>query len=338
MDILPLDNVFWMAIALIFFVTLFGALARRLKRDRCLLLFHSHHVTLFCEGKQPVHGDLHVTSKGVELVFNPLLGKNTGRWRRSMMIYDQELSGCAMFSRIEHGLTDAEKRDRRQQTTRLVNPPLLQRTGRQFTNFVNIVRDAIIQSVGLFLGRMGNRPGGIGTLAREQSSKLTEFGGNVLGLFNNAYEPLLERHLGQLVILTVRTREKPEPVEVEFYGYLADYNERFIALLNPNQQLTEVFAGEIAAPHEFVGGRVERNGGGQTTFLCLGADALLLEEVHVSGKTLVTGVVLLKGQQFVVASEVGDAVRARVQRASAVDLLCPRTCAQVRYSGQQSKE
>lgn len=68
MDILPLDNVFWMAIALFFFVTLFGALARRLKRDRRLLLFHTHHVTLFCDGKQPVQGDLHVTSRGVELV------------------------------------------------------------------------------------------------------------------------------------------------------------------------------------------------------------------------------------------------------------------------------
>lgn len=336
MNDLKIDNLFWMAIGLIFFVTLFGGLVRRLKRDRCLLLFHTHHVTFLADGKNAVAGDMNATSRGIELGFDQFDTVTTGRVRTGMLVYDQELSGCVVLCRTEHGLTDAEKTRRRRQLLRLVNPHLLQRSGRQLINFINIVRDAIIQSVGLFLGKIGGRPGGLQTLAREQSSRLTEFSGNVLGLFNNAYEPLLERHIGKPVVLTVRTREKPEIMEVDFYGYLGDYNERFIILLNPDQLLTKIFEGEIVATIEVPGGKVERTED-KATFVCKGAEAWILEEVRVDNRAVARGVSLLKGGFHTIECRGEETLFARISSASAVDLLCPRTCAQVRYVASVSR-
>lgn len=330
MKSLQIDSYFWMAVGLIFFVTLFGALARRLKRDRCLLLFNRHHVTLATEGKDAVTGVLNVTSRGVEVMFDGTPGQTTDRWRKGLLIYDQELAGCVTLCRIETGLTEAERPRRGRQIARLVDPDFLQRADRQLINFVNIVRDAIIQSIGLFLGKLGGGSGGLQTLAREQSSRLTELSGNVLGLFNNAYEPLLERHIGRLVVLTVRVQEKPEPMETDFYGYLADYNERFIVLLNPEQLLTDVLNGEVKVTGEVAGGKIERTPS-RVTFACSGSEALILEEVRVGDRVVAGGVALLKGQRFSVPCVLDQPVYARVKRTASVDLLCPRTCAQVRY-------
>lgn len=325
------DSVFWLAIGLIFFATLFGALARRLKKDGCLKIFHSHHVTCLLEGKEAITGDLTVTSRGIEIAFSERKNQQSGSRRTGMLVYENEFTVCTALCRCEEGLTEAEKRRRQRQVRRLVDPDSFHRFLRYITNGINVVRDAIIQSMGLFLGRFGARPGSLQTVAREQSTRLTELSGNVLGLFANAYEPLLERHIGHEVVLALRVREKPEVVEECFFGYLADYNERFIVLLNPGQAPSAQWDVEVDATLELAGCTLHR-GEASLNIICTGSEPVVVRTVYRNGNPVVTGVVLLKFQSLTVLLVQEDRIRVCLERTPHVDLICPRSKAQVRFT------
>ena len=68
-------------------------------------------------------------------------------------------------------------------------------------NFLNVIRDAVINALGLVIGRFAGA--GMTGALKTQSGRISEVGGTLLGMMANAYEPLLERHIGKPVILEV---------------------------------------------------------------------------------------------------------------------------------------
>src|SRR5262245_37564818 len=66
---LQIDRVFWIAVALVFVVTIIGAWVRRRRHDRTLRLFEGTPVTLLTATGEAVHGRLQVESQGIEIVY-----------------------------------------------------------------------------------------------------------------------------------------------------------------------------------------------------------------------------------------------------------------------------
>src|SRR5690606_27692218 len=119
-----------------------------------------------------------------------------------------------------------------------IAPSVLRRSGRWLSNVLNIFRDAILNTLALFLGRLTGK-GSIVAAAKTQSQSITQLSGSILGAASNAYEPLLERHLGRPVVLEINLPESFGARRVEFAGYLVEYNAHFVAVFAKSQEPEE---------------------------------------------------------------------------------------------------
>ncbi len=135
------------------------------------------------------------------------------------------------------------------------NPGSLRRLWRAIRNFINTLRDAFNAAIGAAVNQWQCASPG-GAMLASQSGAVTQIGQTLLGRLANAYEPLLEQYIGQPVILDVADPLDPNNCVVEYTGYLADYTQQFIAVLNVEHesademviQLPAVESGEMLPP------------------------------------------------------------------------------------------
>ena len=189
---------------------------------------HDHHVTYLAPDAPAVWGDMFVFSQGVQIVFDSPFVNSRNLSKSGFLIYEDEILKAVAICRTVLGLTEQELGEREKQIARSVHPNLWRRIGRSMSNLLNVVRDAIVNTLGLLVGRLGGR-GQLGAAAKTQTGKISEVGSTLLGVIANAYEPLLERHIGKPVILEILYPAGSPRPSGEFEGYLADYNEKFIA-------------------------------------------------------------------------------------------------------------
>ena len=326
---LNLDQIFWFTVGLVFVLTLVSALIRRWKKDKCLKLFQDDHVTYLAEGQPALWGDLRVTSQGLEILFDSPYVTGRQLTKTSGLIYADELPQMVALVRTMHGLTPAEQAKHKRQLARSVNPGFGRRTGRRLINLINMVRDAIIQSFKLLVGRLSGK-GSLAAAAKGQQARVTEVGTALLTLTENAYEPLLERYIGKPVILRVVTPGEGPP-SAEFPGYLVDYNERYVALFNPEHTPEEQIDIQAEASTEFAGGRLELKPK-HVKVVCTGEDALVLRALSMGEDRVDLGIALLPGQSFEIKRPSAGPVRLAAERTRKLDLICPRARARVHYA------
>ncbi len=332
---LGLDDLFWATIALIFLVTLAGALIRRVRRDECLRLFHDSHVTVLLPGRPALWGDLFVHSQGAHVVFDSPAGGPGLLAKSGALVYAEELAQTVAVCRTRFGLTDDELAAREKQLRRRVAPPLWRRAVRAAGNLVNLVRDAIVNTLGLLVGRItGKSP--VAAAVKAQSGRLSELGGSLVDVVANAYEPLLERLIGKPVVLELRLPDgAPVPV-MEFGGYLAEYNERFVAILNPEQELGEVFELASTESVEDRGCRLEA-GPDTVTVACTGDRAVVVRRIQAGEAEIDVGAVLLPGHRLSLRRPGPGTVRIQAFHTGRLDLVGPRARARVRFSGDAGR-
>ena len=148
----------------------------------------------------------------------------------------------------------------------------------------------------------------------------------------NAYEPMLEAHIGRPVVVELMLGE----TRVEVTGHLAEYSERFLALFSVEHTLLATlelrFDGETCEAPESLEVVVTdehllvRNRGEQP----LVVDSL----VHETGELVRLGATLPLGAAMRVPRPEGVAT-IRAQRVARVDLVCPRSLAIVRHAAAE---
>jgi len=331
MDKLGLDNLFWLTVGLIFSVTLLGAIVRRIKKDRCLKLFHNYHITYLGENTSATWGDMFVTSQGFQIQFDQPYFTRRGFAKHGCLIYEADFGRAIALCRSTHGLSPQEQSRREVEIKRCVDPNLWHQLMRFLANMVNMVRDAITNTLSLFLGRFGGR-GGAATVAKDQSGRITELGGSLLGLVGRAYEPLLERHLGKPVILQITLPDKTIPPITEFPGYLADYNEKFVSIVNPMHDPEETWKLTINETTELNGCRIEVSQS-EIAVHCLGKDAILVRELSMGSSHFDLAVVLLSGQHLTLARSSAGPIQIALERTARLDLTCPRHRGKIAFVG-----
>jgi len=330
-----LDEIFAATVVLIFALSLAAAVVRRLAKDKCLKLMHDHHVT-YLPGAGPIMwGDMFVHSQGFEIVFDSPFTNSRDLSKTGSLVYEDEIPNALAICRTIHGLTPEELRDREKQIARSIHPGPVRRLRRGIGNALNVLRDAIVNALGLVIGRFAG--GGLGAAAKTQTGKITEFGGTLLGMVANAYEPLLERHIGKPVILEVQYPKGSPFPSGEFPGFLVEYNETFIALISPDHASEEQIEADVSETTELEGCSVELVEG-EVSIACTGRDAIVVKRVVLDSREMDMAAVVLPGQRLAFHHESVERVRLSAERTRHLDLIVPRARARVRFSSIPRKD
>lgn len=211
-------SIFWITIGAFFASAIIGAILARRRRDRCLKLLHDHHVTLAISSGRVIWGDIQIFSQGLELVYAAPYRTGMGLIKSSYLMYESELGKVLSISRFVGDLT-AQEFSRRRQVHRRVRPSLLRRTFRSIHNLFNTVRDAINKTLTAFIGQVAKS--GHMRAMQTQQGEVNKMGQSLLNAVGNAYEPMLERHIGCPVVLELTNPTDPEKRTIELIGHLA---------------------------------------------------------------------------------------------------------------------
>jgi hypothetical protein len=327
------DPLFWPVVLVILLVVVVIVLVKRLSPDRCMKLLRSHHVTALLAERSTVWGDLLVRTQGAEVTFDELHQTQSGLVESSVLLYEDELAKSIALCRVEFGLTEEERALRLEQIERTFKPPFWRRAHRKIRNAVGILRDALSKSVGMFIGRMTPR-GIVGTSFRARSEDISA---RVSELITNTYEPVLEPHIGQRVVLEICAPEGATSERLQFPGYLVDYTAKYVAVFNTDHSVERTHSLELPCTPEQAraAGLAIDERDECTQITCLGPLASVIVSAQIPGATLQLAVVLLPGTCVHLPSWPRP-VHLIVHETRLLDLVCPRSRARVRNGSAEA--
>lgn len=233
-----LDSLFFLTLLFIFGTAIVTAIFTKWAKDKCLKFFNGDAVTLERDDGRTTWGTLRVLSSGVEVEFATPGVDPIGRRRSSVMVYANELDTKTLALFRYHDALDAREREARdRQVDKTFNPGFFRRLWRKVRVLANTLRDAFSKALGAFIGQVAKANPSSRVLSTHQAS-VTEIGTTLVTRGNsaNAYEPLLERHIGKPVILDLA---KPGGGTIGVPGYLVEYTSKFIALFNVEHEAPE---------------------------------------------------------------------------------------------------
>ena len=360
-----LDNGLLIVIAFIFLVAIVGVVVKRWKKDKCLKMIRGYHASYLTADGKAMWGDVVVYSQGLELRFDAPYTTARGLVKGSALVYGPEVeASCLAVLRHDAGLTDPERRSRRRQVERTFRPNVIRRSLRWFRNLVNTLRDAFSKAFSTVVGAViKTRPGG--SVAAAHSGEIDTIGQTLLSAAGNAYEPMLEAHIGRPVVLTMAAAGK-DAGSFELPGYLADYSDAFLAVFNVDHEVEE--GADIRVGGGGGGGGEEpREGAPRASeavgvkvelveeylrVTCVGLDPVVVRSVTFGGegRGYDLDVPLVRGASVRVVRPGGDpgselpgrregeggAVGAvvRVERVRRLDVVVPRKRATIHFGGE----
>lgn len=330
-----LDDLFWMTLLLIFLAPLFGAFFASIRKDRCLKSMDGYHMTYLDGAGRPCWGDLELSSHGFEIVFDETVVNGRGLEKASMLVPIGEGLSSIGFFRTPHVLNPEEKSLRDLQIRRTFQPGFWRRFTRRCRNVGNIIRDALVKSLTLAVGAVGSRHR-VAEAITKQKGEVTDLGNTLASVFSNAYEPLLERHIGQRVVVEMQGIGDGASQPLEYPGYLMDYTKDFIAIFQTHDQIMETIELHLERERIFEGGKCVLQKG-EWTVSCLGTEALVVHRWEREGEARELGVLLLPGTSLQLSSKIQGGTL-YLDRVRNFDMVCPRSRAQVRYGGRPADE
>lgn len=327
------DSILWLTVLVILVATIAGAILRRLRKDKCLKLFDGHHATWLGRDGRLLWGDVRVTSQGIELVYDAPFTTRRGLIKTSHLLFPDEWAGAIALGRTLHGLTEEERAAREAQIRRTFDPGPVRRLVRSIRNFVDLLRDGLNRAFGVFLGSLAAR-GSMGAALKGGRGEVDSLGQSIVGAFANAYEPLLERHIGRPVVVEFANAEGASEPTSQFPGYLVDYTENFLAVFNVEHTPEEVFELESEGEAQRPGLRM-KVGEHHVRISCEGPEALVVRRFEAGGTSIDLGVTLLPGTVLSLARKGAGPARVIGERTRRIDLVCPRSHARVRFGSDR---
>lgn len=221
-----LDNVLLLTVVLIIGLAVVGAVLRARRRDTCLKSFSGYLVYVrFKTGKQ-IWGQLVTDATGIELKYRADHLDSDGHIESSYIISSAEYPNIYLIIRFLDELTERNVLRRQKVLKRSYRPNILRRIKRKLRNWFNLLRDAMSQAFASVLTAAtktaptaiaSQQKGVLGT-----SKELVEW-------FGNAFDPILERHIGRRVVLEVQS---PEGNTVEYVGVFREYTADYLEVMD----------------------------------------------------------------------------------------------------------
>ena len=316
------------------------ALVRTRRRDRCLKAFDGFPVTLVTQANDATWGTTDIRSTGLELTYPEPVVAREGHMERSTIMYKEQYVSLHALYRCPEGLTEKNLERRETLIERTQHPSLLRRVWRWLRNWMGMVRDALLQSIGMIIGVAKAKAPASGLIGRHDA-QVQSISTEVVQHTGNAFDPLLERHLFSQVVVEVTVAGG----EVRSYcGWLKDYTSDFIEILDAYANTSRAEPLDLDAydmddarlPHQEITlthGRLGVTNNGARMFY--------IDRLELRDWTHPVDVVLPPGCSIGVA--LPPTVQRRAQRSTSalkvwmgtvdrVDMLLPRQRAQVRHA------
>jgi hypothetical protein len=226
-------------IGVIFFLSLTAAYMRSRVRDRCLKSWEGFHVTLERTTGKLVWGVLHVAPTGMELSYTDSV-QDERHIESSYLLYASEYGDIQALYRYVEQLSDWGKKRRVRDIEQSFHPGVGRRFRRSSQNFLGTATDSLNEVFGLVLGRVQKTGGRY--LSADGTSTIKSLSGKVLGQVGTIYDPLLERYIGNRVVVEILEGDEVH----EHVGIFKNYSQDFIEVLDvryPQRQMVAVTAG-----------------------------------------------------------------------------------------------
>ncbi|MES3629222.1 MAG: hypothetical protein PPP56_03540 [Longimonas sp.] len=316
------------------------ALVRTRRRDRCLKSFDGFPITLVTQANEATWGTADIRSTGLELTYPEPVVAREGHLERSTILYKEQYASVHALYRCPEGLTEKNRERREMLIEQTRNPGLFRRLGRWVRNWMGMVRDALLQSIGMIIG-VAKAKAPAGGLIGRHDAQVQSISTEVVQHTGNAFDPLLERHLFSQVVVEVTVADGAVR---SYCGWLKDYTSDFIEILDAYANTSRAEPLDLEAYHvgderlpqqqiALTDGRAQVANNGTRMFY--------IDRLEQRDWRHPVDVVLPPGASITLA--LPPAVHARARRAGKalkvwmgtvdrVDMLLPRQRAQVRHA------
>ncbi len=224
------------AITIVFIIlaTAVGAFIRRRSRDKCLKDFARNMVTLEETSGKTIWGKLRVENTGLEFVYSTTHKDQQGHEETSYILYKYEYPNVAALIRYHDQLSDRNKKEREKELNRTYHPTLLRRLKRKTANIFKTIRDSVMEVVNLLISQ-AKKATPAGAVLSSQDKYVSQMKQELMGSIGASYEPLLERYIGNRVVLELIRGDKI----FEYCGVLKEYTAEFIEVMDVNYKVEE---------------------------------------------------------------------------------------------------
>jgi hypothetical protein len=237
-------------ITIIFIVlaALVGAFVRRRKRDKCLTDFSQNMVTLEETNGKTSWGKLRVENTGLELIYPQRHKDKDGHEEASYIIYKFEYPKIQALVRYHDQLSEAHKKARERELKRTYHPGLLRRLRRRIVNVFKTVRDSVLEVLNIAMTAAKKASPAAGVLT-SQDKYVAQMKQELLGSVGTSYEPLLERYIGNKVVLELIKGDKI----FEYCGVLKEYTAEFVEIMDVDYKLAQETArkADLVVPRNY---------------------------------------------------------------------------------------
>lgn len=216
------ELVFWIPLIVIFGSALLAAIIKRYTKDPCLKEFDGCFVFIRLKDGRWIAGELVVYPNCLEVLYRegqPFAGSFQ---KVSHVLYEDNLLNVDRLLRPSSREGTPERERWQKEIQRLRQPSARRLAGRRVRNLFNMLRDAFAQSLQLVFGAWKRRSR-FAALPMDEG-RVGEMGRTLISAVPNAYEPILEKYLGRLVVIESLAEQKV----VEQKGVLQEYSSRFI--------------------------------------------------------------------------------------------------------------
>lgn len=325
-----MSSLWWIVFA-VFALALLAGFIRKLRKDPCLKFLHASHVTFLGAEGRTMWGDMQLTSQGLELCFDAPHVDRRDLSKNGAILFPPELSNMLALCRTVHGMSDRERALRERRVHAVLEPTRSSRLARNLRNLGGMLRDALMDTISLLLGQLSSSKRKPVAALADQQKHVSDVGGAILDLGARAYEPLLERHIGKPVILQIGGAVQKTKL-LEFPGYLAEYNEKYIVIVNASHAPEESMSIRAGEADPDACASVERRGE-RLEITCSSEDAVVVKRLVGATSSFDIGAALLPGSRLSMHLPAEfEFQHAEVDRTRRLDFVCPRAQAQIRYS------
>jgi hypothetical protein len=243
-----MPDTFAITIVFIILSTVVAAFIRRKSRDKCLKDFSHDLVTLEDTTGKLIWGKLRVENTGLELIYPTRQDKN-GYDEMSYILYKYEYSNIQALIRFQNELSEGGKKEREKELKRTYHPKFLRRLKRKIQNVFKTVKDSVMEVVNLLISQ-AKRTTPAGAMLTSQDKYISQIKQELTGSMGTSFEPLLERYIGNRVVIELIKGEKI----FKYTGVLKDYTAEFIEVMDVDYRVKEdkpVRMADIIVPRKY---------------------------------------------------------------------------------------
>ncbi len=222
-----MDTILLLSIFLVFITALVGGYLQRRRRDKVLADLQDFHAVTRMRDNSKIWGRIEVYANGLELLYAKPFQNHRGNLTTSYIMFRNSIEQVLAIYRFHTELSPENQQRRWKEIEQTRNPGAFRIALRHTGNFLNTFRDAINESMGMLLTRMKGTSSM--SMLQSQDERLKKFGTEALGAVGNAYDPIMERHIGKQVVVELQTGADDKE---EYTGLLREYSQAWLSVFD----------------------------------------------------------------------------------------------------------